>query len=313
MTEFGKYLTQCPHALNSKTGTLGLLKDALQNDMPKFRVLQAAYELGILDALRKSNPLTAEDRMRILTGLSCQYAMTDSAAQKAVAYWQESITPDILKNAEKELVSCPTSENPATSPASFALPQRQSINIPGNRPTIISISQDTIRLGLRIQWKRQPGLQGYEVWRAKENEPPILVKSGSFPIPRYQDFDVAEGCLYTYAVRGILSGEDKTYTVGSNDMQLTAPKRKFSFQFIEAASSQSGIKLAWGFVFGSACYIVEKYDTFGNDWFQLAELPSDITQFVDQSAIAGESNRYQLICKLKDGTRKKSTAIDVNL
>ena len=107
MTEFGKYLTQCPHALNSKTGTLGLLKDALQNDMPKFRVLQAAYELGILDALRKSNPLTAEDRMRILTGLSSQYAMTDSAAQKAVAYWQESITPDILKNAEKEQVSCP--------------------------------------------------------------------------------------------------------------------------------------------------------------------------------------------------------------
>ena len=210
MTEFGKYLTQCPHALNSKTGTLGLLKDALQNDMPKFRVLQAAYALGILDALRKSNPLTAEDRMRILTGLSSQYAMTDSAAQKAVAYWQESITPDILKNAEKEQVSCPPSENPATSPASFASPQRQGINIPANRPTIISISQDTIRLGLRIQWKRQPGLRGYEVWRAKENDPPILVKSGSFPIPRYQDFDVAEGCLYTYAVRGILSGEDKT-------------------------------------------------------------------------------------------------------
>lgn len=44
-------------------------------------------------------------------------------------------------------------------------------------------------------------MRGYEVWRAKENDPPILVKSGSFPIPRYQDFDVAEGCLYTYAVR----------------------------------------------------------------------------------------------------------------
>ena len=96
-------------------------------------------------------------------------------------------------------------------------------------------------------------------------------------------------------------------------MQLTAPKRESSYQFIEATSSQSGIKLAWGFVFGSVCYTVEKYDTFGNDWFQLAELPSDITQFVDQSAIAGESNRYRLICKLKDGTCKKSAAIDVNL
>ena len=49
MTEFGRYLKQCPAALKDKTRTLSLLKDALKNDLPKFRVLQAAYELGILE------------------------------------------------------------------------------------------------------------------------------------------------------------------------------------------------------------------------------------------------------------------------
>ena len=43
MTEFGRYLKQCPPALKDKTRTLSLLKDALKNDLPKFRVLQAAY------------------------------------------------------------------------------------------------------------------------------------------------------------------------------------------------------------------------------------------------------------------------------
>lgn len=49
MTEFGRYLKRCPAALKDKTRTLSLLKDALNNDLPKFRVLQAAYELGILE------------------------------------------------------------------------------------------------------------------------------------------------------------------------------------------------------------------------------------------------------------------------
>ena len=52
MTEFGRYLKRCPAALKDKTRTLSLLKDALNNDLPKFRVLQAAYELGILETIQ---------------------------------------------------------------------------------------------------------------------------------------------------------------------------------------------------------------------------------------------------------------------
>ena len=55
MTEFGRYLKQCPAVLKDKTRTLSLLKDALKNDLPKFRVLQAAYELGILEAIQRGN------------------------------------------------------------------------------------------------------------------------------------------------------------------------------------------------------------------------------------------------------------------
>ena len=51
MTEFGRYLKQCPAVLKDKTRTLSLLKDALKNDLPKFRVLQAAYDYFLLGTL----------------------------------------------------------------------------------------------------------------------------------------------------------------------------------------------------------------------------------------------------------------------
>ena len=83
MTEFGRYLKQCPPALKDKTRTLSLLKDALKNDLPKFRVLQAAYELGILEAIQRSNPISTDDRLKITTGLVSQYAMLENAAKSA--------------------------------------------------------------------------------------------------------------------------------------------------------------------------------------------------------------------------------------
>lgn len=84
MTEFGRYLKQCPPALKDKTRTLSLLKDALKNDLPKFRVLQAAYELGILEAIQRSNPISTDDRLKITTGLVSQYAMLENAAKNAL-------------------------------------------------------------------------------------------------------------------------------------------------------------------------------------------------------------------------------------
>lgn len=83
MTEFGRYLKQCPAALKDKTRTLSLLKDALKNDLPKFRVLQAAYELGILEAIQRSNPISTDDRLKITTGLVSQYAMLENAAKNS--------------------------------------------------------------------------------------------------------------------------------------------------------------------------------------------------------------------------------------
>ena len=94
MTEFGRYLKQCPPALKDKTRTLSLLKDALKNDLPKFRVLQAAYELGILEAIQRSNPISTDDRLKITTGLVSQYAMLENAAKNAIDYWQDSVDAD---------------------------------------------------------------------------------------------------------------------------------------------------------------------------------------------------------------------------
>ena len=204
MTEFGRYLKRCPAALKDKTRTLSLLKDALNNDLPKFRVLQAAYELGILEAIQRGNPISTDDRLKITTGLVSQYAMLENAAKNAIDYWQDSIDVDILYRAFNDADECRESRiNSAESTAQPATPIKPQQNPAENLLKIESISQDSIRMGIRLQWKKQSEIECYEIWRAKESEQPVKIKEGSFPIPRYQDYDVEANCCYTYAIRGL--------------------------------------------------------------------------------------------------------------
>lgn len=154
MTEFGRYLKQCPAALKDKTRTLSLLKDALKNDLPKFRVLQAAYELGILEAIQRSNPISTDDRLKITTGLVSQYAMLENAAKNAIDYWQDSVDADILYRALNDADECRESRiNSAESTARPAIPIKPQQNPAENLLKIESISQDSIRMGIRLQWK----------------------------------------------------------------------------------------------------------------------------------------------------------------
>ena len=224
MTEFGRYLKQCPAALKDKTRTLSLLKDALKNDLPKFRVLQAAYELGILEAIQRSNPISTDDRLKITTGLVSQYAMLENAAKNAIDYWQDSVDADILYRALNDADECRESRiNSAESTARPAIPIKPQQNPAENLLKIESISQDSIRMGIRLQWKKQSEIECYEIWRAKESEQTVKIKEGSFPIPRYQDYDVEANCYYTYAIRGLNeSGKDIAH---SADIQLIAPSK----------------------------------------------------------------------------------------
>ena len=140
MTEFGRYLKQCPPALKDKTRTLSLLKDALKNDLPKFRVLQAAYELGILEAIQRSNPISTDDRLKITTGLVSQYAMLENAAKNAIDYWQDSVDADILYRALNDADECRESRiNSAESTARPAIPIKPQQNPAENLLKIESI------------------------------------------------------------------------------------------------------------------------------------------------------------------------------
>lgn len=168
-------------ALKDKTRTLSLLKDALKNDLPKFRVLQAAYELGILEAIQRSNPISTDDRLKITTGLVSQYAMLENAAKNAIDYWQDSVDVDILYRALNDADECRESRiNSAESTARPAIPIKPQQNPAENLLKIESISQDSIRMGIRLQWKKQSEIECYEIWRAKESEQPVKIKEGSF-------------------------------------------------------------------------------------------------------------------------------------
>lgn len=263
MTEFGRYLKQCPPALKDKTRTLSLLKDALKNDLPKFRVLQAAYELGILEAIQRSNPISTDDRLKITTGLVSQYAMLENAAKNAIDYWQDSVDADILYRALNDADECRESRiNSAESTARPAIPIKPQQNPAENLLKIESISQDSIRMGIRLQWEKQSEIECYEIWRAKESEQPVKIKEGSFPIPRYQDYDVEANCCYTYAIRGLNeSGKDIAH---SADIQLIAPSKPPVFQIRELQFTFSGLQLKWSMLFEAEKYIVQKYsDVYG--------------------------------------------------
>lgn len=160
LTAIKAYLKQCPAALKDKTRTLSLLKDALKNDLPKFRVLQAAYELGILEAIQRSNPISTDDRLKITTGLVSQYAMLENAAKNAIDYWQDSVDADILYRALNDADECRESRiNSAESTARPAIPIKPQQNPAENLLKIESISQDSIRMGIRLQWKKQSEIE----------------------------------------------------------------------------------------------------------------------------------------------------------
>ena len=311
MTEFGRYLKRCPAALKDKTRTLSLLKDALNNDLPKFRVLQAVYELGILETIQRSNPISTDDRLKITTGLVSQYAMLENAAKNAIDYWQNSIDTDILYRAfndsdefgESRINSAESTAQPAT----LIKPQQ---NPAKNLLKIKSISQDSIRLGIRLQWEKQPEIECYEIWRAKETEQPVKIKEGSFPIPRYQDYDVEANCCYTYAIRGLSeAGKDIAH---SADIQLIAPSKPPVFQIRELQFTFSGLQLKWNMLFEAEKYIVQKYsDSYG--WTALAELPVEQTAYLDAAVQSEISIQYKIQCICKNGTELETAEIEVNL
>ena len=69
----------------------------------------------------------------------------------------------------------------------------------------------------------------------------VKIKEGSFPIPRYQDYDVEANCCYTYAIRGLNeSGKDIAH---SADIQLIAPSKPPVFQIRELQFTFSGLQL----------------------------------------------------------------------
>ena len=311
MTEFGRYLKQCPAALKDKTRTLSLLKDALNNDLPKFRVLQAAYELGILEAIQRSNPISTDDRLKITTGLVSQYAMLENAAKNAIDYWQNSVDADILYRAFNDADGCGESHiNFAESTAQPALPIKPKQNPFKNQLKIKSISQDSIRLGIRLQWEKQSEIECYEIWRAKATEQPVKIKEGSFPIPRYQDYDVEANCCYTYAIRGVNeAGKDIAH---SADIQLIAPSKPPVFQIRELQFTFSGLQLKWNMLFEAEKYIVQKYsDSYG--WTTLAELPVEQTMYLDTAVQSETSVQYKIQCACKNGTELETAEIEVNL
>ena len=199
MTEFGRYLKQCPAALKDKTRTLSLLKDALKNDLPKFRVLQAAYELGILEAIQRSNPISTDDRLKITTGLVSQYAMLENAAKNAIDYWQDSVDADILYRALNDADECRESRiNSAESTARPAIPIKPQQNPAENLLKIESISQDSIRMGIRLQWKKQSETSVYKGYKRDKIE------------MRGDRAEISDFPLYLNTVAGGLDCRDQT-------------------------------------------------------------------------------------------------------
>ncbi len=307
-TEFGKYLKQYPSVLKDKTRTLSLLRDALNNDLPKFRVLQAAYELGILDAIQRSKPISTDDRMKITTGLVSQYVILENAAKYAIDYWQASVDAEILFRTFHGVDEC--EENPVSF-AESVLPQEPSESIPHTPEKLLqirSISQDSIRLGIRLQWEKQPEIESYEIWRAKDAEPPVKVKEGAFPIPRYQDCDVEANGLYTYALCGL--NEKGTILVRSLDVQMTAPSKPPAFQIRELQFALSGIQIKWNMLFEAQKYVVRK-KTVAAGWVTLAELPVEQTGYLDVSAQDGTAVKYKIFCICKNNTMLETSEIEV--
>lgn len=286
--EFRHYLFQRPSIVSNEKQLLAVLNDAMCNEKKKYQFLCKAYKAGILDALKASNPPSSDDQQRIIQDLQTNYGLIEATAKSTVDFWVQSFDGFSFEGIDP-------------LKAFMALPKTIGNGevLPG--PRLIAISHNPLRKEVQLQWNRQQTAESYEVWRSIGQEPAILVKSGTFPLPRFSDKEIVSGEVYTYVVRSKAKNSD-AFSEFSNMLQIATPFSGSTFEISEVRIVNDAVQLRWTYQTDAEQYCLKRKDLIANDGESVFTIPNSQFLYVDKANAAEAQLCYALECKRRNHT-----------
>lgn len=310
MSVFAQYLQERPEIIYHQKQLMGVLKDALCNDMRDVRVLQATMEVGVVETLKEKGGLSATDQARFIATIQHQYSMTEQAAAFAVKFWMQHITPELLKAAEKAEEKWDNSyQSRLPRTESYQQEAEQEPQKTTGSVQLVSIMQDSLKQGITIQWKRDPKASAYEIWRAEGDGEFQQIEKKSFALPRFTDTQVEAGKTYCYSLR--MEQKKDGLSNFSNVLQITAPMKPPIFQIRQVKINGAEIQLAWVYQVGAEKYTVFRKMGRNSSW-EIAEVTEGAKFSFTDRAEAGNCLLYKIECQKKDGSVQTSEVIEVN-
>lgn len=175
-------------------------------------------------------------------------------------------------------------------------PQQQKLPDPPAAFELTSVSGfcvDVKDAGVKLAWSAPEGASTIEVWRDS-----VLVAELGGTETAYTDTDgLLPGATVTYQLRAVnAGGASETSEVELDlpsdlcDGLVPAPPGAVGELSVSAECIEGGasLQLDWSPVAGAAHYLLER------DYVQLAELPADVSSYVDSGVLAGEGYTYAL-------------------
>lgn len=251
IAEFKHYLFQRPACVTNEKQLLAILKDAMCIESRKYQDLRQAYNAGILDVIKASNPPSDNDLQRIIWDLQTNRGLAEQAAKATVDFWVKSFEGFSFEGVDS-----------LTSFMELPRPLSDEDTVSG--PNLKSIRYDPLRREVMIQWCRDHQADSYEVWRSIGQDRALLERDGSFPLPRYIDKDTVPGEVFSYVIRSKIKNSEK-YSEFSNMLQIAIPDGNSTFEISEVRVMNDGIQLRWTYQTAAEQYLIKRTDLIANE------------------------------------------------
>lgn len=286
IAEFKHYLFQRPSSVANEKLLLAILKDAMCNESKKYQDLCQAYNAGILDAIKASNPPNDNDLKHIIWDLQTNRGLVEQAAKATVDFWVKSFEGFSFDGLDS-----------LTSFMELPRPMSEEGAVTG--PNLTGISYNPLRREVLIQWRRDQQADGYEVWRSTGQNRATLVKDGSFPLPRFIDKDTVPGEVCSYVIRSKIKNSEK-YSEFSNMLQIAIPDGNSTFEISEVRVLNDGIQLRWTYQTAAEHYLIKRTDLIANEGEVHFSVSNSSFVFIDTFQPGELQLKYYLECERRN-------------
>lgn len=167
--------------------------------------------------------------------------------------------------------------------------------------TICYLLQPELKLtmepnGITVSWNEIEGADGYWVFRKGPTGSWVSLTKLDSETLRYTDTSIAStsGTVYYYTVRAMKGSYLSTFNTTTSLRYLAQP-------VVNAANTETGIKISWPKVAGAAGYSIYRRTENGS-WSTIKKVGSSVLQYVDPSVNANSGTKYYYTVRAYNGS-----------